>query len=35
MSNYFITNKGINPINISKEDFSNIHTESKTIFRYK
>ena len=34
-SNYFITNKGINPINISKEDFSNIHTESKTISRYK
>lgn len=35
MSNYFITNKSIDPINISEEDFCNIHTESKTISRYK
>ncbi|MCI5939488.1 MAG: hypothetical protein MRZ17_06195 [Acholeplasmataceae bacterium] len=35
MSNYFITNKGANPINISEDDYSQICTESSLLFKYK
>lgn len=35
MSNYFITNKGTNPINISEDDYSQIWNESSLLFKYK